>query len=90
MSGSTHRVIVYDGRETAPAGATPEMFLDEAGNPLPFSRAVLSGRATGVPGVVRMLNHAHGGMGGSPGAPCSAMPSGPRATASLSARGSAG
>ena len=26
---------------------------------LPFSRAVLSGRATGVPGVVRMLAHAH-------------------------------
>src|SRR5437868_10069113 len=49
--GSTHRVTVYDGRETAPAGATPEMFLDDAGNPLPFPRAVLSGRATGVPGA---------------------------------------
>ena len=57
--GATHRVAVYDGRETAPAGATPEMFLDEAGNPLPFARAVLSGRATGVPGAVRMLAYAH-------------------------------
>ncbi len=57
--GATHRVTVYDGRETAPAGATPDMFLDEAGNPLPFGRAVVSGRATGVPGVVRMLHHAH-------------------------------
>ena len=57
--GVTHRVTVYDGRETAPAGATPEMFLDEAGRPLPFARAVLSGRATGVPGVVRMLEVAH-------------------------------
>jgi gamma-glutamyltranspeptidase/glutathione hydrolase len=48
-------VTVYDGRETAPAGATPGMFLDAAGKPLPFPVAVLSGRATGVPGVVRML-----------------------------------
>lgn len=61
--GALQRVTVYDGRETAPAGATPGMFLDEAGNPLPFARAVLSGRATGVPGVVRMLSHAHGRHG---------------------------
>ena len=57
--GSSHRVTVYDGRETAPAGATPGMFLDEAGQPLPFPRAVLSGRATGVPGAVGMLAYAH-------------------------------
>ena len=48
-------ITVYDGRETAPAGATPDMFLDDNGQPMPFGRAVLSGRATGVPGVVRML-----------------------------------
>jgi len=57
--GSSHRVTVYDGRETAPAGATPDMFLDGSGQPLPFARAVLSGRATGVPGAVRMLAYAH-------------------------------
>ena len=59
----SRRVTVYDGRETAPAGATPDMFLDDNGAPLPFARAVLSGRATGVPGVVRMLHHAHGAHG---------------------------
>ncbi|MFN3724915.1 MAG: gamma-glutamyltransferase [Allosphingosinicella sp.] len=53
------RVSVYDGRETAPAGATPDMFLDDDGEALPFSQAVVSGRATGVPGVVRMLEMAH-------------------------------
>jgi len=53
------RVTVYDGRETAPAGATPDMFLDDNGQPLPFRTAVLSGRATGVPSVVRMLDMAH-------------------------------
>ena len=56
---AAREVRVYDGRETAPAGATPDMFLDDGGRPLPFARAVLSGRATGVPGVVRMLALAH-------------------------------
>ncbi|SKB37726.1 gamma-glutamyltransferase [Sphingopyxis flava] len=48
-------VTVYDGREVAPRGATPDMFLDDGGQPLPFRTAVLSGRATGVPGAVAML-----------------------------------
>ncbi len=59
----TRAVTVYDGRETAPAGATPDMFLDAGGKPLPFPLAVLSGRATGVPGVVRMLATAHAAHG---------------------------
>jgi gamma-glutamyltranspeptidase / glutathione hydrolase len=49
------RVIAYDGRETAPAGATPDMFLRPDGTSLPFSQAVLSGRSAGVPGTVAML-----------------------------------
>ncbi len=53
------RVLVYDGRETAPAGATPDMFLSGGGDPVPFRDAVVSGRATGVPGAVRMLALAH-------------------------------
>ena len=56
-------VTVYDGRETAPAGATPDMFLGADGKPLPFPTAVLSGRATGVPGVVRMLGMAQAAHG---------------------------
>jgi gamma-glutamyltranspeptidase/glutathione hydrolase len=53
------KITVYDGREVAPAQATPTMFLDPGGKPLPFATAVLSGRATGVPGVIRMLDLAH-------------------------------
>ncbi len=53
------RVTVYDGRETAPAGASADMFLDDGGQPLDWPQAVLSGRATGVPGVVAMLEMAH-------------------------------
>jgi gamma-glutamyltranspeptidase/glutathione hydrolase len=52
---SARTVTVYDGRETAPAGATPDMFVGDGGQALPFGQAVLSGRATGIPGVVRML-----------------------------------
>ena len=55
----TRQVSVYDGREVAPAQATPGMFLDSAGKPLAFDTAVLSGRATGVPGAVKMLAMAH-------------------------------
>ena len=55
----TGKVSVLDGREVAPAQATPSMFLRPDGAPLPFGEAVLSGRATGVPGVVRMLAEAH-------------------------------
>jgi len=53
------RVTAYDGREAAPAGATPDMFLDAAGQPLPYADAVTSGRATGVPGAMAMLGLAH-------------------------------
>jgi gamma-glutamyltranspeptidase/glutathione hydrolase len=55
----TGKVMVYDGREVAPAQAVSTMFLDASGKPLPFNTAVLSGRATGVPGAVRMLGLAH-------------------------------
>ncbi|HEV2595687.1 MAG TPA: gamma-glutamyltransferase family protein [Sphingomicrobium sp.] len=53
------KVMVYDGREVAPAQAASTMFLDANGKPLPFNTAVLSGRATGVPGVLKMLDLAH-------------------------------
>ncbi|HMO74919.1 MAG TPA: gamma-glutamyltransferase family protein [Sphingopyxis sp.] len=56
---ATRTIAVYDGRETAPAGATPGMFLDKGGDPLPFRTVVVSGRATGVPGAVAMLAQAH-------------------------------
>ncbi|MEG2497804.1 gamma-glutamyltransferase family protein, partial [Brevundimonas sp.] len=58
-SGDVH---AYDGREMAPANATPELFY-ENGEPLAFMDAVLSGRSTGVPGVVAMLGMAHKDFG---------------------------
>ncbi|TGY90042.1 gamma-glutamyltransferase [Marinicauda algicola] len=55
----TQTLTVYDGRETAPAGITETLFLDEAGEPLSFMTAWQSGRSTGVPGVIAMLAMAH-------------------------------
>ena len=55
-SGATE---AYDGRETAPKGATPKLFLDEEGNPLPFLEAMIGGSSVGTPGVVKMLWLAH-------------------------------
>ena len=61
--GRTRKITVYDGREVAPAQAVSTMFLDASGKPLPFNTAVVSGRATGVPGAVKMLGLAHGEHG---------------------------
>ena len=52
-------LTAYDGRETAPANAHPEMFLDASGKPLAFSDAVVGGLSVGVPGLLRMLEMAH-------------------------------
>jgi len=51
----TGQVTAWNGRETAPAGASPTMFLDDDGAPLKRPDAIRSGRATGVPGAMAML-----------------------------------
>ena len=48
----------WDGRETAPAGARGDLFMQN-GQPMPFAAAVVGGRSVGVPGVLRMLEAAH-------------------------------
>lgn len=51
-------VTVYDGRETAPASATPERFM-ENGEVLDFITAWQSGLSAGVPGQVALYKLAH-------------------------------
>ena len=53
------RLDAYDGRETAPMGATPALFLDGEGKPLPFLEAMIGGSSVGTPGVVKMMWLAH-------------------------------
>ena len=62
----TRRVTAYDGRETAPAAATAELFTTADGMPEPRVSAILSGRSTGVPGAVAMLAMAHADHGRRP------------------------
>jgi len=56
---SRKAVTTYDGRETAPAAATGDMFLDASGQPMPFREASVGGLAVGTPGLLRMLEMAH-------------------------------
>ena len=49
----------YDGRETAPAGATPALFVKPDGKPMEFGEARVGGRSVGVPGTPRLLEVAH-------------------------------
>jgi gamma-glutamyltranspeptidase/glutathione hydrolase len=53
------KLTTYDGRETAPAKATPDMFLDDNGQPLGFFDAVVGGRSVGTPGTVKLLYETH-------------------------------
>jgi len=52
-------VQAWDGRETAPAAATPEMFLRPDGRPMTVSQAVVSGLSVATPGLLAMLMAAH-------------------------------
>jgi gamma-glutamyltranspeptidase/glutathione hydrolase len=54
-----NKVTSFDGRETAPASATPGMFLDAQGKPRAHMEAIPGGLSVGVPGVVAMLEMAH-------------------------------
>ncbi|MEM6857155.1 MAG: gamma-glutamyltransferase [Pseudomonadota bacterium] len=52
-------VQTFDGRETAPASATPTRFLDADGKRLPRDKRVLSGLSVGVPGNLALAAKAH-------------------------------
>ncbi|MEM4781818.1 MAG: gamma-glutamyltransferase [Halalkalicoccus sp.] len=51
-------VEIVNSRERAPAGATPGMFLDDDGEPIPFDERHTNGTAVGVPGTPSGLQRA--------------------------------
>ena len=53
------KVETLDGRETAPAAAGPDWFLDAEGKPLGRKEAMLSGLSIGVPGNLALVAEAH-------------------------------
>ncbi len=48
-----------NGREKAPAAATPERFLGPDGKPMGFLQALQGGKSVGVPGNIALMAEAH-------------------------------
>ena len=63
---ATKTLTTFDARETAPAAATPQLFLGTDGKPLGFFDAVVGGRSVGVPGIPRLLETVHKRFGKKP------------------------
>ncbi len=59
FDAASHETVAYDGRETAPAAATPGLFIDPDGKPLAFYDAVVGGLSVGTPGTMRLMELAH-------------------------------
>ena len=59
FDNQSNKLTIYDGRETAPASATKDLFLDDSGQPMGFIQAKVSGISTGVPGMLSLLQLAH-------------------------------
>jgi gamma-glutamyltranspeptidase/glutathione hydrolase len=53
------QIIAYDGRETAPKGVKPTLFLNQDNKPVNFHQASVGGQAVAVPGLLKMLELAH-------------------------------
>jgi gamma-glutamyltranspeptidase/glutathione hydrolase len=61
--GKDGSLVTYDGRETAPAAATPTRFLDAQGKLLGRDQRVFSGLSVGVPGNIALAAKAHAAYG---------------------------
>lgn len=57
--GATGALTTVDGRETAPAAATPTRFLDVDGKVLGRDARVFSGLSVGIPGNIALAAEAH-------------------------------
>mgnify|MGYP000492408202 CR=1 FL=1 len=59
LGSAEGEVELLDGRETAPAAASGNWFLNEDGSPRDRNAAVLSGLSIGVPGQIALAAEAH-------------------------------
>lgn len=62
FNARTKTLTSFDGRETAPASAQPDLFMRDTKpklTPMAFMDAVNSGKSVGTPGVLRALELAH-------------------------------
>jgi gamma-glutamyltranspeptidase/glutathione hydrolase len=56
---ATRSLTSLDGREMAPAAATPDYWIGADGKPVGWWEAVIGGRSVGVPGTLALLEAAH-------------------------------
>ncbi|GAA0732925.1 gamma-glutamyltransferase [Sphingomonas japonica] len=61
--GARGLIESIDGREKAPAAATPTRFVAADGTPMGFMQAVPGGKSIGVPGNIRLAAMAHAKWG---------------------------
>lgn len=59
----TQNVVAIDGRETAPALATEQLFLKANGEARSWPEVVPGGLSVGVPGTLALIKHAHAKFG---------------------------
>ncbi len=59
QDAKTGKLYTIDGREKAPAAATPQRFVGANGKPTPFFQAVPGGLSVGVPGNIRLMAMVH-------------------------------
>lgn len=60
------KTVVIDGHSQAPSEVTPELFVNEEGEAVPFDERSTSAKAAGVPGIMKMMGEAHGRYGTMP------------------------
>ena len=58
-NAATGKAETIDGREKAPASASPKLFLTPDGKPMPFLSAMPGGRSVGIPGNISLMARAH-------------------------------
>lgn len=57
---ATRKVIAVDGREKAPAGLSPELYLDAEGKAIPYiPDRITGGHSVGIPGTLKLLKTVH-------------------------------
>lgn len=59
FDAETGAVRTFDGRETAPKVAGPNLFLGLDGEPMEFFDAVVGGRSVGTPGTLKLMEATH-------------------------------
>lgn len=58
-AAATQKIETIDGRETAPASATPALFMGKDGKAIGFRDAFQGGHSVGVPGNIRLMAETH-------------------------------